>query len=59
MLDFLKHWLTVPPVQPGEYTAQDDRVLEHDNAHVLANLETEKRLQDRPRCRFSFWFFFF
>lgn len=59
MLEKLKHWLTVPPVVQGEYTEQDERILEHDNQRYAANPETEKRLQERPRYRFRFWFFFF
>jgi len=59
MLEKIKRWLTVPPENPGEYTEQDERILEHDNAQYRANLETEKRLQDMPRTRFRFWFFFF
>ncbi|WP_176712565.1 hypothetical protein [Acidithiobacillus ferrivorans] len=58
MLEKIKRWFS-PPEHPGEYTAQDERILEHDNARYAANLETEKRLQDMPRARWSFWFFFF
>ena len=58
MLERIKQWLN-PPDFPGEYTEADERILEHDNALVQANLETEKRLQEMPRRRFSFWFFFF
>jgi len=58
MLEKIKHWFN-PPDFPGEYTEQDERILEHDNQRYAANLETEKRLQDMPRFRFRFWFFFF
>lgn len=58
MLERLKAWLN-PPEYRGEYTEADERILEHDNAQVRVNLETEKRLQQMPRRRFSFWFFFF
>ena len=47
MLEKFKRWFSNP--HPGEYTEQDERILEHDNAQYLANLETEKRLQERPR----------
>ncbi|MBU2857801.1 hypothetical protein HF289_13275 [Acidithiobacillus ferrooxidans] len=58
MLEKFKQWLN-PPDNPGEYTTQDERMLEHDNQQYAANIETEKRLKEMPRTRWSFWFFFF
>lgn len=59
MLEKIRHWFTVPPDSPGEYTEADERILEHDNAQYAKNLELEERIKQMPRRRFSFWFFFF
>lgn len=59
MLEKIKHWFTVPPDNPGEFTEADERILEHDNQRHAQALDAEQRAQETPRCRWSFWFFFF
>ena len=59
MLERIKHWFTVPPENPGEFTEQDERILEHDNAQYAANLGAIEQAKSAPRYRFRFWFFFF